>query len=101
MATRVKYERSEMRSTTRGHETTRPRGTSREVNDERSRRSRPRKKKEVKMAKHGCMGEFFPEREQWNTYVERLKNYFVANDSGGEVKKRAILLSICGVTTYQ
>ena len=53
------------------------------------------------MAKHGCMGEFFPEREQWNTYVERLQNYFVANDSGAEVKKRAILLSICGVTTYQ
>ena len=58
-------------------------------------------KKEVKMAKHGCMGEFFPEREQWDTYVERLKNYFVANDSGAEAKKCAIFLSICGVTTYQ
>ena len=53
------------------------------------------------MAKHGCMGEFFPEREQWDKYVERLKNYFVANDSGAEAKKRAIFLIICGVTTYQ
>ena len=40
------------------------------------------------------MGEFFPEREQWDMY-------FVANDIGIEVKKRAILLNICGVTTYQ
>ena len=76
-------------------------GSSREVNDESSRRSRPRKKKEVKMAKHGCMGEFFPKREHWDTYVEQLKNYFVANDSAAEVKKRAVLLSIRGVTTYQ
>ena len=53
------------------------------------------------MAKRGCVGEFFPEREQWDTYVERLQNYFVANDIGAEAKKRAILLSICGVTTYQ
>ena len=34
------------------------------------------------MAKHGSMGEFFPAREQWDTYIERLQNYFVANDTG-------------------
>ena len=40
------------------------------------------------------MGGFFPEREQWDMY-------FVANDIEIEVKKHAILFSICGVTTYQ
>ena len=56
---------------------------------------------EKKRNQNGCMGEFFPKREHWDTYVEQLKNYFVANDSAAEVKKRAVLLSICGVTTYQ
>ena len=46
------------------------------------------------MAKHDSVG------EQWDTYIKRLQNYFVANDIGAEVKKRAIL-SVCGVITYQ
>ena len=50
------------------------------------------------MAKHGSVGEFFPEREQWDTYVDQLQNYFVANDIGAEAKKRDILLSISKVT---
>ena len=53
------------------------------------------------MAKHGSVGEFFPKGEQWDMYGESCQNYFVANDIGTEAKKRAILLSICGVTTYQ
>ena len=41
------------------------------------------------MAKHGSMGEFFQEREQWDTYVERLQNYFVANDIGAEAIRKS------------
>jgi len=33
--------------------------------------------------------------------VERLENYFVAHDIKTEVKKRAVLLSKCGVATYK
>ena len=36
------------------------------------------------------MGKFFPEIEQWDIYVERFQNYFVANDIGAEAKKHAI-----------
>ena len=50
------------------------------------------------MTKHASVGEFFPEREQWDTYIEQLQNYFVANDIGAEAKKDTILRSICGVT---
>ena len=35
------------------------------------------------------------------TYVERLQMYFVANDIADDSKKQAILLSVCGPTTYQ
>ena len=81
---------SEVGSMTREHE-----ASSGEVNNERSRRNKTtRKEREVKMAKHDSVG------EQWDTYVKRLQNYFVANDIGAEAKKRAIL-SICGVITYQ
>ena len=34
-------------------------------------------------------------------YVERLQMYFVANGIDDDAKKRAILLSVCGPTTYQ
>ena len=34
-------------------------------------------------------------------YCERLEQYFVANDVDDGGKQRAILLSVCGATTYQ
>ena len=36
----------------------------------------------------------------WSVYAERLEHYFVANDVAAEDKKRAILLSMCGPSTY-
>ena len=53
------------------------------------------------MAKHGSIGEFDSDRETWKSYTERLTQYFTANDVESADKKRAILLSVCGPTTYQ
>ena len=39
--------------------------------------------------------------EDWTSYTERLAQYFVANDIADAGKKRAILLSACGPSTYQ
>ena len=53
------------------------------------------------MALHGSVGEFNPAREDWNTYVERLKFYFEANGVEAAAKKRAIFLSSSGAETFK
>ena len=51
---------------------------------------------------HGSIGEFNSEREDWISYTERLVQYFVANGINEEGDtRRAVLLSSCGVHTYQ
>ena len=54
-------------------------------------------------ATHGSMGAFDPQIEDWTCYTERLENYFLANKIAAEAadQRRAILLSVCGPTTYQ
>ena len=54
-------------------------------------------------ATHGIIGEFDSAREDWVSYTERLEQYFTANDIKAEEedKRRAILLSVCGASTYQ
>lgn len=32
------------------------------------------------MAKHGSIGEYKPESEDWMAYTERVRHYFIAND---------------------
>ena len=39
-------------------------------------------------------------QEDWESYEERLQQYFVANDIAEAEKQRAILLSVCGQSTY-
>ena len=51
--------------------------------------------------RHGSIGEFDPSVEEWKSYTERLEQYFVANDVENAEKRRAILLSVCGPSTYQ
>ena len=51
-------------------------------------------------AKHGEVGEFDNSQEDWDTYVERVSLYLIANDVTNAEKKRAILLSVCGTRTY-
>ena len=53
------------------------------------------------MAKHGTIGEYDPQREDWTSYSKRLLEYFTANDVDGADKKRAILISVVGAQTYQ
>ena len=52
------------------------------------------------MATHGSLGEFDPRTRDWKTYVERAKQYFLANDVNAEDKQRAILLSAVGDKAY-
>ena len=47
------------------------------------------------------LGEFNPEKETWTSYTERIDEYFLANDVESPEKQRAILLSVCGASTYQ
>ena len=53
------------------------------------------------MAVHGSIGEYSDFIEDWTAYTERLENYFTANDVEDGLKKRAILLSVCGAATYK
>ena len=54
-------------------------------------------------ATHGTIGSFDGSQEDWLSYVARLQNYFVANDITNDkaAKRRATLLSVCGVSTYR
>ena len=49
--------------------------------------------------KLGCMQEFNPELESFETYEERLKLYFEANDIAPK-KQVAVFLSIIGAKNY-
>ena len=52
------------------------------------------------MATYGNVGEFKGSEESWTQYVERLEQYFTANEIKGAKKQRAILLSVCGSKIY-
>lgn len=43
----------------------------------------------------------FTEGEDWGQYIERLDNYFDANEIADAAKQRAVLLSVCGATVYK
>ena len=53
------------------------------------------------MATYGHLGEFDNSKEDWKSYIERLTQYFTANDIDSPLKQHAILLSVCGSSTYQ
>lgn len=52
------------------------------------------------MATYSKIGEFDPEADDWQQYVERLDFYFAANKITDAGQKRAIFLSACGGKTY-
>ena len=52
------------------------------------------------MATHGRLSEY-NSAEDWISYVERLDQYFLANDVTEDTKKRAIFLSVVGDKTYK
>lgn len=51
------------------------------------------------MALIGNISEFVPKAEPWSAYIERLEQFFEANDISEE-KQVATLLSVMGATTY-
>ena len=53
------------------------------------------------MAARMGIGTFSGEPSEWEDYVDRLENYFVAHDVKEDAKKRAILLSESGAATYK
>lgn len=53
------------------------------------------------MAAHSGIGAFSGEPTEWEDYVEKMENYFVAHDIKSDGNKRAVLLSECGAATYK
>ena len=53
------------------------------------------------MVTHGKIGEFDPLQETWAMYVERLELYSIANGIEDARKKRAVLLTVSGASTYK
>ena len=49
---------------------------------------------------HSHIGEFDCNVEDLQVYTEQLQIYFIANDVENHEKQRAILLSVCGPSTY-
>ena len=49
--------------------------------------------------RHGLIGEFDNTQEDWDSYVERVSLYLVANDIEDGAKKRVTLLTVCGPKT--
>ena len=49
---------------------------------------------------YGNIGEFDQALKNWEAYIERMEQYFVANEVTSNAKKKAILLSTCGPLTY-
>ena len=53
------------------------------------------------MAIHGRILSKYNSAKDWISYVERLNQYFLANDITEDTKKRAIFLSVVGDMTYK
>jgi hypothetical protein len=53
------------------------------------------------MATFGAIGEYSEHTEQWATYTDPLSEYFAANEIENATRKRAILNSVVGATTYK
>ena len=50
------------------------------------------------MAAHGKLEQFHVGRDNWESYEERLQQYFVANNIKEAKKQRAIFLCACGLS---
>ena len=50
---------------------------------------------------YGKLSEYNNNKEDWQSYVECLELYFTANEIADEEKKKAILLTSCGIECYR
>ena len=46
---------------------------------------------------YGKLSKYDSSKEDWQSYTERLELYFTANDIADEEKRKAILLTSCGI----
>ena len=53
------------------------------------------------MATYGRIGEYNARSEKWENYLDRLEEYFIANDIQNGQRKRAILSSTVGPETFK
>ena len=53
------------------------------------------------MASYGKPPEFEETVEDWDQYIERMENYFVANGIRQEEKKRSLLLAVISPANYR
>ena len=53
------------------------------------------------MSVHEKISQFIPSQETWSSYTERLGYYFIANDVQDPAKKKVILLTVWGPSTFQ
>ena len=52
-------------------------------------------------ATQGAISQFDAKVEDFASYIERLNYYFIANDVTTDQKKKSILLTVCGPTTFK
>ena len=52
-------------------------------------------------ATHGAISAYDPKLEDWTSYADRLKHYFIANGVTEDEKKRAILISQAGPEAHK
>ena len=50
---------------------------------------------------YGKLSEYDSSKEDWQSYIERLELYFTASDIDDEEKRKAILLTSCGIECYR
>ena len=57
-------------------------------------------KHQMVTSNYGKLSEYDSSKEDWQSYIERLELYFTANDIDDEEKRKAILLTSCGIECY-
>ena len=53
------------------------------------------------MSSYGKVKPFNPKVDDWEVYEEKLRFYLAANDITDGAKKRSILLTVCGDSTFR
>ena len=57
-------------------------------------------KQQMVTSNYRKLSEYDSSKEDWQSYIEKLELYFIANDIDDEEKRKAILLTSCGIECY-
>ena len=58
-------------------------------------------KQQMVTSNYRKLSEYDSSKEDWQSYIEKLELYFIANDIDDEEKRKAILLTSCGIECYR